>query len=275
MNFSETERENPANSCDIVSIGVWLKGVREEKGETLDEISEITRIGKTYLEAIEEGAASKLPSLAYTRGFIRLYAAHLGLSPDEALSMMKPGPAETEKNNSASLPHHQETKPRSPYRLAMILMVVLTLALASGYMLFKPAKSSRTPKQQSLIDTTQQYMAEKIPEKPQEQTLPVAPLPAPPPQQQNGVNSDHEGIVLRLKAVSDGKVHIIIDGSVSQEYDLVAGDLVEWKAASAFTLDLENGASVEGELDGKPLQPFGDPGKAAHLLIRQDGIHKE
>lgn len=274
MNLSDTERENPANSCDIVSVGSWLKGIREERGETLDEISEITRIGKTYLEAIEEGAASKLPSLAYTRGFIRLYATHLGLSPDEALAMIKPGPAETVKNDSASLPPLRETKPRSPYRLAMILMVVLTLALASAYMFFMPTKSSRTPQQKSRIETTQQYMAEKFPKPTQEQTLPGAP-PVPPPQQQDGVNSRHEGIVLRLRAVSDGKVHIIIDGSVSQEYNLVAGDLVEWKAASDFSLDLENAASVEGELDGKPLQPFGDPGKAAHLLIRQDGIHKE
>lgn len=275
MNFPETEKENPANSCDIVSIGVWLKRVREEKGETLDEISEITRIGKTYLAAIEEGAASKLPSLAYTRGFIRLYAAHLGLSPDEALSMIKPDHTETVAINSAALPHLRGTNPRSPFRLATILLAVLTLVLASGYLLFKPTQSSRTSKQKGLIDTTQQYMAEKIPERAQEQTLPSAPLPAPPPQQQYGENPHYEGIVLRLKAVSDGKVHIIIDGSASQEYDLVAGDLVEWKAANAFALDLENAASVEGELDGKPLQPFGDPGKAAHLLIRKDGIHRE
>ena len=78
-----------------------------------------------------------------------------------------------------------------------------------------------------------------------------------------------------MKAVSDGKIHITIDGSVSQEYDLVAGDLVEWKAENAFMLDLDNAASVEGELDGVKLKPFGEQGRAAHLVLKADGIHKE
>jgi len=275
MNYSNSEKENPASNCDIVSVGSWLKTVREEKGETLDEISKITRIGKNYLAAIEEGAASRLPNQAYTRGFIRLYAAHLGLSPDEALSMIKPGQAEAVETRPAPLPRQAEKKSRSPYRLTMILTTVLALALASGYILFKPTKSSRAPEQKSRIDAAPQSMAEKIPKPAQEQTLPGAPLSPPPPQLQGIDNARQDGIVLRLKAVSDGKVHIIIDGSISQEYALVAGDLVEWKAAGSFALDLENAASVEGELNGKPLQPFGAPGSAVHLLIRQDGIHRE
>lgn len=275
MNYSDKEKENPAGECDIVSVGSWLRRVREEKGETLDEISKITRIGKNYLAAIEAGDASKLPNQAYTRGFIRLYAAHLGLSPEEALSMVKQNLAEAVESKHAPLPTHKETKFQPPYRLIIILLTVLILTLAAGYVLFKPAKNPKTPEQTGRIDTTQQSPAEIIPKSAQQPSLPSVPLSSPLPQQQNGDNSHNEGIVLRLKAVSDGKVHIIIDGSVSQEYALVAGDLVEWKAASAFTLDLENAASVEGELDGKPLQPFGNPGKAAHLLIRKDGIHME
>lgn len=275
MNYSDTEKENPAGECDIVSVGSWLRRVREEKGETLDEISKITRIGKNYLAAIEAGDASKLPNQAYTRGFIRLYAAHLGLSPEEALSMVQQNLAEAVESRHAPLPCHKGTKSRPPYRHIVILLTVLILTLAAGYVLFKPTKRTKAPELTVRIDTTQQSPAEKIPNSAQQQSLPSTPLSPPLPQQQNGDNSHDEGIVLRLKAVSDGKVHIIIDGSVSQEYALVAGDMVEWKAASEFALDLENAASVEGELDGKPLQSFGNPGKAAHLLIRQDGIHME
>jgi len=84
-----------------------------------------------------------------------------------------------------------------------------------------------------------------------------------------------DGIILRLKAVRDGRLHITIDGAVSQEYDLVAGDIVEWKAEKAFLLDVENAASVEGELNGVPLKPFGGQGQPAHMLISRDGVRKE
>jgi hypothetical protein len=88
----------------------------------------------------------------------------------------------------------------------------------------------------------------------------------------NSEVSAEAGIVLRLKAVSNGRLHITIDGSVSQEYDLVSGDMVEWKAEKMFLLDLENAGSVEGELDNTPLKSFGPAGKAAHLIIRQNGV---
>lgn len=275
MNFPAAETVKPAGNSAIASVGAWLQGIRAEKGITLDEISKVTRIGKDYLVAIEEGNASKLPSQAYTRGFIRLYAAHLELSPDEALSMLDNSHTEPVVTNRPSIHSRQKTGISSPYRLTIILTTLLTLALLSGYFLLSE-KAGRTSQQQSRIDTSQQHMAEKIPANSEEQTLPKNDsLPAPPPQQSYGDNFHKEGIILRLKAIKDGKVHITIDGSVSQEYDLASGDLVEWKAESAFTLDLENAASVEGELDGRPLKPFGEAGKAVHLLLKADGMHKE
>src|SRR5262245_1485124 len=77
-----------AENSGIKAVGTWLKEARESRGESLNDISRVTRIGKHYLEAIEDGLPAKLPSSAYTRGFIRLYASHLGLSPDEALSIL-------------------------------------------------------------------------------------------------------------------------------------------------------------------------------------------
>lgn len=273
MKTSKTDRDLSLGDSGISSVGAWLKAAREEKYETLEEVAKVTRIGKNYLEAIEEGAASKLPSLAYTRGFIRLYASHLGLSPEEALSLMEvspAGPAETTPD--IQLPPRITKSPLHSYRRSLIMITLLTLALASGYILLKPSQSSKTPVQSSRSDTAPSYQTDKAPVSMQQQSIPPPPTSQSPTLQKNG---DNQGIVLRLKAVSDGKIHITIDGSVSQEYDLVAGDLVEWKAETAFVLDLDNAASVEGELDGVKLNPFGEQGKGAHLLLKADGIHKE
>ena len=50
---------------------------------------------------------------------------------------------------------------------------------------------------------------------------------------------------------------------------------MEWKAEKVFLLDIENAASVEGELNGVPLKPFGEQGQPAHMLISGDGARKE
>jgi len=282
MNLSGDAREISADACKsgssgIGTVGAWLKEARERKGETLDDISKITRIGKNYLEAIEEGSTAKLPSQAYTRGFIRLYSAHLGLSAEEALSMLERKPAEPVEGSAATLSQQQhERKFFSPYHRNLTLAIVLILTFISGYLLFKSTNSNKTGEQKRPINAVPQYAPEKTPDKKQEQTAPQKDLPpATVPQLKNSEPPLSEGIILRLRAVSDGKVHITIDGSVSQDYDLFAGDLVEWKAETTFILDLEDAASVEGELDGVRLKPFGEPGKAAHLVLKANGPHKD
>jgi cytoskeletal protein RodZ len=275
MNISRTENENHPDSFGISSVGAWLKVAREERGFTLDEVAKVTRIGKTYLEAIEEGDLGKLPSQAYTRGFIRLYAAHLGLSPEKATAMMEVSPAASAETSPVPPSHQKKVRnPLSAYSRSLTGIAILTLALVSGYHLLKPTKESSTPVQSSQVEPRPADQTLKTVTTQQEQSSPPInePAPSPPSEQKPGEN---QGIVLRLKAVSDGKIHITIDGSVSQEYDLVTGDLVEWKAEHAFLLDLENAASVEGDLDGVKLDPFGEPGRAAHLVLKADGIHKD
>ncbi len=78
----------------------------------------------------------------------------------------------------------------------------------------------------------------------------------------------HGGIILRLKVNQDCWLNITIDNTVSQQYDLKAGDLIEWKGEKVFTLDIGNAGGIEGEFNGKPLKPFGEPGKTAHVMLK-------
>lgn len=274
MNISATDRENPSESLGIRSVAAWLKAVREERGETLDEVAKVTRIGKNYLAAIEGGDLSKLPSQAYTRGFIRLYASHLGLSPEKALAMMdtsQTGPVAVNTDLQSTPQRPERSLP--PYIRTLILITALITALASAYFLLKQPKPGSSPAQSSRIDAPPADKAVTLPDTTQQQSYPKSEsVPPLAPQQETG---EDQGIVLRLKAVSNGKIHITIDDSVSQDYELVTGDLVEWKAEDTIRLDLDNAASVEGELDGAKLPTFGEEGKAAHLVVKSDGIHKE
>ncbi|MDY6846205.1 MAG: DUF4115 domain-containing protein, partial [Chloroflexota bacterium] len=63
--------------------GRKLKQIRESKGISLEEIAHKTRIRLNYLEAIESDDEEMLPSTVQKRGFLRLYAAELGISLEE------------------------------------------------------------------------------------------------------------------------------------------------------------------------------------------------
>lgn len=63
-------------------LGQYLKEQRKEQGLSLDDIQEMTKIRKRYLEAIEKGEYHVLPGAFYARAFIKSYAEALKLDPD-------------------------------------------------------------------------------------------------------------------------------------------------------------------------------------------------
>ncbi|HEY9121421.1 MAG TPA: RodZ domain-containing protein [Brevefilum sp.] len=63
--------------------GQKLKQIRESLGISLEEIAQKTRIRLNYLEAIETDDDELLPSKVHKRGFLRLYAAELGIRLEE------------------------------------------------------------------------------------------------------------------------------------------------------------------------------------------------
>jgi len=65
-----------------VYTGDFLKKIREYKNVTIERMSEMTKISKTYIRYIEGDEFEKLPALAYVRGFVFQYAKCLKLAPE-------------------------------------------------------------------------------------------------------------------------------------------------------------------------------------------------
>ncbi|MDQ0059731.1 helix-turn-helix domain-containing protein [Paenibacillus harenae] len=68
-------------------LGALLRKAREQRGLSLDDIQETTKIRKRYLEAIESGDHSILPGSFYVRAFVKNYSEAVGLDPDEVLRL--------------------------------------------------------------------------------------------------------------------------------------------------------------------------------------------
>jgi len=69
------------------TLGEELRQRREQRGVTLAEISEATRIGTRFLKAIETDNFSILPGGIFTRSFIRAFAKHVGMNEEEAIGL--------------------------------------------------------------------------------------------------------------------------------------------------------------------------------------------
>lgn len=109
------------------TLGEELRHKREQRGISLAEISEATRIGTRFLKAIETDNFSILPGGIFTRSFIRAYAKHVGMNEDEAIGLylrQVAGPTDEEQDaaNQAiaeQAPPEQSTKRPSAPKLVL------------------------------------------------------------------------------------------------------------------------------------------------------------
>ena len=68
--------------------GQALAAKRGERGLSIDQVSASTRIRPDYLRALEADDYESLAAPVYTRGYLRTYAAFLGLDAEELLGQL-------------------------------------------------------------------------------------------------------------------------------------------------------------------------------------------
>jgi cytoskeletal protein RodZ len=66
-------------SSDVTELGQMLREARERRGVTLTDAQQATKIRLMFLQALENENYGVLPPPFYIRGFIKTYAAYLGL----------------------------------------------------------------------------------------------------------------------------------------------------------------------------------------------------
>lgn len=85
-------------------LGRRLKTARVEKGYSLEELQQITKIQKRYLIAIEEGDFSRMPGEFYSRAFVKNYAEAVGLDPNQIFVEHHAELPQPKKSQSQELP---------------------------------------------------------------------------------------------------------------------------------------------------------------------------
>lgn len=148
----------------MVKASERLKEERIEKGLSLEEVSQSTKIKVVYLDCIEKGEYNKLPSVSHASGFVRNYAKFLGLNEKEVLGLFR---REFDSDTAYRvLPKGFEAKEDFPLKGIKIrqtfFLAVFIFLLLIGYILFQyryafisPPLSINSPLQASIIKSSE------------------------------------------------------------------------------------------------------------------------
>ncbi|MDQ3943089.1 MAG: DUF4115 domain-containing protein [Actinomycetota bacterium] len=84
------EEHNTVDSPDSgPKIGPVLEQARKERGLTLDDVEQATKIRKRYLAGLEREDYGVLPDAVYAQGFLKTYANYLGLDGEDLSRQLK------------------------------------------------------------------------------------------------------------------------------------------------------------------------------------------
>ncbi|MEN8256372.1 MAG: helix-turn-helix domain-containing protein [Thermodesulfobacteriota bacterium] len=116
------------------SLGLYLQRQRQRKKQSIEEVSVATRITPETLHALESGNRGLLPLAVFTKGFVKIYAAHLGLNQADILERFS-----NEWGNVTNTPPEilsgESMAESSPFFLSsrfffLLLLIVIVISLA-------------------------------------------------------------------------------------------------------------------------------------------------
>jgi len=246
------------------TLGVWLRQTREAREGTLRDAEEATRVRARFLEMLEAGEFVALPGgEVQVRGFLRIYARYLGLSPDKVLARYdaeihgaRPAPpgaaaplgAPANTQPAPSTPFQPQGFPApvsrphwmSPGMLAAVavgLIVVLVVVAAAVY--FGRGKG-------------EQAAATTATATPSAAVLSPTETPAAPDLTPAFPANPEGGVTLTLEATEHVWACVLTDGRTVFEGLLSPGRAETWSGQEVVIVDTGNGAGLLVTVNEQP-----------------------
>jgi len=243
-----------------LSFGRYLQDIRLSKGISLETIAEETRIRIDNLLLIEGENHDKLPDEVFVKGFLRAFARAIGADGDEAVRRYEMRLKVVQKlaKSEADL-----KMPAGKFwrRILYCVIALLCLIFLSVYALsvFKKQSSSTELSETNIEQPAGIENKGKSAFEPQYDTEPAIVQ----------INNKPEKLILKITAIEETWMKIIIDDQKPNEYSLKPGDLVELKATLGYNLFIGNAGGVRLLLNSESIEVPGISGQVVNLKIPQ------
>ena len=302
------KNEATAGPEKVSGLGALLRNERENRGLSHEQLSQVTRLRRHFLEALENEEWQNLPPSVFVKGFIRSYAQALGLDEDKLLDLYRSAVTE---EVAPLTPIIEPKKPRR--RLVLVLALCLgALAIALYLWIGRPLPEQSTVQTQKGLPAEIQEEPAKEEAQPvvqemeqgeslkkKEETVEVATprvgqaeMDIPESKSEEKETTEYptdEDLLTPARAESSGTtdwrvltgivhlrtwIRIYIDDEAPKEYILQPGSRPQWKARRGFYVLLGNAAGMDFEFDGKDIKDIGELGQVVSLRL-PEGFERE
>lgn len=130
--FSAAEISAEGTADIAESVGSALRKARERRGLTLPQVSRDLCLKEDVLRALESRQYSALPKVPYCFGFVRTYARHLGLEPEEMVRRFKGEIGDVPQTTKLAPPQPLRAS-RFPGRAAVTISLLIAAAGYGGW----------------------------------------------------------------------------------------------------------------------------------------------
>ncbi|MGQ0602027.1 MAG: helix-turn-helix domain-containing protein, partial [Anaerolineales bacterium] len=261
----------------MTTIGEELRAAREAKGVSLEDAERATRIRLKFLTAMEASDLSAFASPAQARGFLRNYAAYLGLDAEALLASFVPaarrprvaapvnGRTPAQGMPPVRLPWYRRLFTRDLF-IGVLVTALVLLVLGWGVWQFSlgvlnPLTETATPTRRPASLAFSTLAATGTPTQPVE--TPTAPLPTALP--------NYVGVNVVVRAEQRLWLRVVVDGAESFVGQMVAGETREFVGNTVVELWTGNGRGTRVVFNGNDQGVLGNFGEVVIRLWTLEG----
>lgn len=274
--MSEENRESE-------TVGETLRRARLAKKLELQDIAAYLCIRARFLDALENGNTKELPGDAYAQGFVRSYAAYLGLDADKTVARYKQEisgkAAESESENKNFEESEAESLSPKPAVLAVSAIVLIAVfCVWKGLHSNDPVVVVAAPGTEAVTVLNESYPLPEQTAEPAAETVVEAPVPPVPPKKPENVVEEkpaEEPAVPPAKADDESvdSIHVYGQRNVNPRLVLVANEAawIEVRRGETVLISRVLNKGDRYQVSRNPENLFLKTGNAGGLDVFLDG----
>lgn len=175
-----------AENQETDTVGETLRRARLAKKLELQDVAAYLCIRARFLDALENGNTKELPGDAYAQGFVRSYAAYLGLDADKTVARYKQETsgrvAEAEAESGSYADNEVETSAPKPAVLAVsAIALIVIFCVWKGFHTNDPVVVVAAPESEAVTVLNESYPLPEQTAEPAVKTVVEASVPPIPP----------------------------------------------------------------------------------------------
>ncbi|HEY1071672.1 helix-turn-helix domain-containing protein, partial [Brevundimonas sp.] len=156
----DQDRQDAPSLEDAETLGEALRAARLASGRSMAQLSTMTRVHPRYLTALEQGEYAVLPSRIFSMGYVRAYAAALGLDELTAVERFKrefPEAAVPLQAPTGTEVQQQQVRRASPKILAALGVLIVAVV---GWNVFQRVVRIEPPHPSDLVAVPKDWAKE-------------------------------------------------------------------------------------------------------------------